>query len=69
MDNPAGLLSAAIHSGAGAAGAAVADTSGHEAIVADFIRAVAGKRPPAVSGEEARLTTELILRIYEAARI
>jgi UDP-N-acetyl-2-amino-2-deoxyglucuronate dehydrogenase len=69
VDNPSGLQSAAIHSGSGAAGAMVADTTGHEAIVRDFIHAVRDKRPPAVTGEEARLATELILRIYEAARI
>jgi len=68
VDNPARPPSGAIHSGAGAAGATVSDTSGHEAIVRDFIRAVRDKRPPAVTGEDARLTTELILRIYEAAR-
>ena len=38
-----------------------------EAIVRDFIRAVRERRPPAVTGEDARLTTELILRIYGAA--
>jgi UDP-N-acetyl-2-amino-2-deoxyglucuronate dehydrogenase len=66
--NPSRQPSGTIHSGAGAAGAMVADTSGHEAIVRDFIQAVRGKRPPAVTGEDARRTTELILRIYQAAR-
>jgi UDP-N-acetyl-2-amino-2-deoxyglucuronate dehydrogenase len=66
--NPSHPPAGAVHSGAGAAGAAVSDTSGHEAIIADFARAVRERRPPAVSGEEARLTTELILEIYRAAR-
>ena len=68
VENPARPPAAAIHSGAGASGASVSDTSGHEAIVADFISAVREKRPPAVSGEEARLTTELIAMIYASAR-
>jgi UDP-N-acetyl-2-amino-2-deoxyglucuronate dehydrogenase len=68
VPNPSRAPSGAVHSGAGAAGAAVSDTAGHEAIIADFVRAVRDKRPPAVSGEEARLATELILEIYRAAR-
>ena len=56
-----------IHSGAGAGGAAVTDTSGHEAIVADFCEAVREGRDPAVSGEEARRTGLLIDTIYKAA--
>lgn len=66
VESPSRLPAAGIHSGAGVSGAIVADTSGHEAIVADFIRAVREKRPPAVSGKDARLTTELILEIYRA---
>jgi predicted dehydrogenase len=68
VDNPSRPPSGVIHSGAGSTGAIVADTSGHEAIVSDFIQAVRDHRPPAVTGEDARLTTELVLRIYEAAR-
>jgi predicted dehydrogenase len=68
VENPSRPLSGTIHSGAGAAGATVSDTSGHEAIVSDFICAVREKRPPAITGEDARLTTELILQIYRAAR-
>jgi UDP-N-acetyl-2-amino-2-deoxyglucuronate dehydrogenase len=68
VENPSRAPAAAIHSGAGAAGVVVADTAGHEAIIADFVHAVRDRRPPAVSGEDARATTELILRIYEAAR-
>jgi predicted dehydrogenase len=68
MDNPSRAPAGVVHSGAGSAGAMVSDTAGHEAIIADFIRAVRERRPPAVTGEDARLTTELILQIYAAAR-
>jgi predicted dehydrogenase len=69
VENPSRPTQAGIHSGAGAAGAVVTDTSGHEAILADFIHAVREGRPPAISGEDARRTTELILRIYKSAKI
>jgi UDP-N-acetyl-2-amino-2-deoxyglucuronate dehydrogenase len=65
--NPSRALPTAGHSGAGAGGAAVSDTTGHEAIIADFIPAVRDHRPPAVSGEQARAATELVERIYKAA--
>jgi UDP-N-acetyl-2-amino-2-deoxyglucuronate dehydrogenase len=57
-----------IHSGAGAAGVAVTDTGGHEAIIRDFCRAVWEGRDPAVSGEEARKTGLVIDSIYRSAR-
>lgn len=57
-----------IHSGAGAGGAAVTDTSGHEAIIDDFCEAVRSGHEPAVSGVEARRTGLLIDTIYRAAR-
>lgn len=66
LANPTRPPAAAIHSGAGSA--AVADTSGHEAILADFIAAIREDREPAVTGESARQTTELILQIYRAGR-
>ncbi len=66
LDNPARPPAAAIHSGAGSA--TVADTSGHEAILADFIAAIQEDREPAVTGESARQTTELVLSIYRAGR-
>jgi UDP-N-acetyl-2-amino-2-deoxyglucuronate dehydrogenase len=69
IPNPSRPSSEPIHSGAGAGGAAVADTSGHEAILTDFIRAVREHRPPVAGGEEARLATELIVEIYRAAGI
>ena len=57
-----------IHSGAGAGGVAVTDTSGHEAIIADFCRSVREGAEPVVSGEEGRRTGEVIDSIYRAAR-
>jgi predicted dehydrogenase len=68
VPNPSRPPEAPIHSGAGAGGAAVTETSGHEAIISDFIHAVRERRPPAVTGEAARMTTELVLSIYGAAR-
>ena len=62
MENPSKEPEGALHSGA--ASAAVTDTALHEAIVDDFIAAVTDDREPFVSGESARLTTELILQIY-----
>lgn len=63
LDNPSTKPEGAIHSGASVA---VTDTAGHEAIIKDFIEAVRDDREPAVTGESARLATELILRIYKA---
>lgn len=63
MDNPAAEPAGAIHSGASVA---VTDTFGHEALLSDFAEAVRDDRDPAVTGESARLATDLILRIYEA---
>jgi predicted dehydrogenase len=60
-------ISDVIHSGAGAGGAAVVDTSGHEAIIADFSESIRTGREPAVPGEEARKTGLLIDTIYRAA--
>ena len=62
MENPSKEPEGALHSGA--ASAAVTDTALHEAIVDDFITAVNEDRDPFVTGESARLTTELILKVY-----
>ena len=51
-----------------ATSAKVTDTSGHEAIIKDFISAVEQDHKPTVSGERARVTTDLILSIYRSAR-
>ncbi len=67
VEQPEVAVSETIHSGAGAGGAAVTDTSGHEAIIEEFCSAVREGRDPAVSGEEARRTGLLIDTIYRAA--
>ena len=48
----------------GASSHTVADTSLHEAIIRDFILAVREDREPLVTGESARLATEIILEVY-----
>lgn len=48
----------------GASSASVSDSSRHEDIIRDFEAAVREGRPPLVDAASARLTTELILRIY-----
>jgi len=65
---PAVAPSKAIHSGAGAAGVAVTETGGHEAIIRDFCHAVWEGRDPVVSGEQGRATGLVIDSIYRAAR-
>jgi UDP-N-acetyl-2-amino-2-deoxyglucuronate dehydrogenase len=50
----------------GAATPLVKDTSNHEQIIEDFIRAVREDREPFVSGESARIATEIILDIYHS---
>ncbi|QSH40015.1 Gfo/Idh/MocA family oxidoreductase [Lentisphaerota bacterium ZTH] len=62
MPNPSREASRKMHSGAGSA--AVEETSGHERIIEDFVDAVRSNRQPIVSGEEARLATEIVLDIY-----
>jgi UDP-N-acetyl-2-amino-2-deoxyglucuronate dehydrogenase len=67
VEQPEAAVTETIHSGAGAGGAAVTDTSGHEAIIEDFCSAVHEGRDPMVNGEEARRTGLLIDTIYRAA--
>ncbi len=62
MDNPSKEPQGPIHSGA--ASAAVADTTGHEKLLKDFISAVHNDCEPLIPGESAKLATELALRIY-----
>jgi UDP-N-acetyl-2-amino-2-deoxyglucuronate dehydrogenase len=68
IEKPQIKLAEAIHSGAGAGGVAVTDTSGHEAIIRDFCSAIRQGRDPAVNGEEARKTGLVIDSIYKAAK-
>jgi len=63
--NPSQAGDMKIHDGA--ASAAVTDTAGHEMIIRDFVDAVRDGRDPAVTGESARLATELILDVYAGA--
>ena len=65
IDNPSRQPDFKVHSGA--ASASVSDTAGHEAIIRDFVDAVREDRAPAVTGESARMATELVLQIYENA--
>lgn len=53
-----------VHSGSDSA--AVTDTAGHEAILADFVAACREGRPPIVPASSGRLATELALQIYQA---
>lgn len=53
-----------VHSGADSA--AVEDTSGHEAILADFVEAVRRDRDPMIPAASGRLATELALKIYRS---
>ena len=62
MDNPGKKSGLQIHSGASTA--SVEDTRRHEEIIKDFIMSIVEDREPLVSGESARLATELILQIY-----
>lgn len=62
IPNPSVSAKLDIHSGAGSA--TISQTGGHEAIITDFIDAVKLNLKPAVSGEDARLATEIILNIY-----
>jgi predicted dehydrogenase len=40
----------------------------HAMQIEDFVRTVADRRPPVVTGDEARKSLEIILAIYESAR-
>ena len=62
IDNPSQEPHGSIHSGA--ASATVADTAGHEALLKDFIHSIRNNSAPLVSGESAKLATELALKIY-----
>lgn len=62
LKNPSVSAGVQLHSGAGSA--AVNNTSGHEAVIQDFIEAIREDREPAISGEAARTATEIIIDIY-----
>jgi UDP-N-acetyl-2-amino-2-deoxyglucuronate dehydrogenase len=62
VSNPGKNVGLEIHSGASTA--SVEDTQRHEAIIHDFITSIIDDREPIVSGESARIATEIILQIY-----
>jgi predicted dehydrogenase len=65
VDNPCGDIEGPHHDAARSA--SVKDTSGHEAVITDFVSAVHEHRDPLVPGHDARRTTDLILAIYRSA--
>lgn len=64
MDNPS-KAHENVNSHSGAASAMVNDTINHEIIIKDFIEAVQTNRSPMITGESAKLSTEVILAIYK----
>ena len=62
MENPGKNRGIQVHNGASTA--SVTDTQRHEAIIKDFIEAINEDREPLVSGESAKIATEIILQIY-----
>ena len=66
VDNPSREPAKELHSGA--ATNAVTSTIGHEILLKDFALKAQNGGKVLVSGEDARDATELILRIYEAAK-
>ena len=66
FDNPAAPVREGIHDGSTVS---VTDTAGHEALVRDFIKAVATDETPLVSGPSSAMCVELILDIYSAAGV
>jgi UDP-N-acetyl-2-amino-2-deoxyglucuronate dehydrogenase len=65
VDNPTTTVTA---TDATLSSATVSDTSGHQAIINDFISAIDEERDPAVNGESAAIATEIILSIYQNNR-
>ena len=64
VPNPVQNSDFEVHSGSDSA--AVTDTAGHEAIIADFAKAAREGRAPAVPASSARLATDLVLQIYQS---
>jgi UDP-N-acetyl-2-amino-2-deoxyglucuronate dehydrogenase len=55
--------------GGGAADPAAIGHHAHAALFQDFLEAIEQGRPPAIDGKEGRRSVELILAIYESARL
>ncbi|KKL74667.1 hypothetical protein LCGC14_2062580, partial [marine sediment metagenome] len=64
LDNPGVQPEGELHS---ARTVAVTDTSGHEAIIRDFVDAVRTDREVLIPGPSARIATDVILAIYRAS--
>jgi len=64
MENPGVAAERQLHS---PASPSIAETSGHEAVLRDFVEAVRTGRQPLVPPDQARKVTEVILAIYRAA--
>jgi len=63
LDNPSKQIGENMHSGS--ATAIVDDTTNHELVIKDFIDSVKNNRDPLVTGESAKVATEIILDIYK----
>lgn len=63
IENPSKSANLSTHNGA--ASASVSNTYGHEKVITDFIQSINENRIPAISGDEARKSVELIQKIYE----
>ncbi|KJD31359.1 hypothetical protein PK35_14705 [Tamlana nanhaiensis] len=50
----------------GAATAAVSDTTNHETILNDFVKAIQNDTEPLITGESAKNATEIVLEIYNS---
>ena len=64
LENPGKNTGLNIHSGASTA--SVADTQRHEEIIKDFIESIIEDREPLISGDSAKVATEIILQIYNS---
>lgn len=64
LENPSSQ-SSGTNTHTGAATASVEDTSNHEFVLNDFIKAIRTGNEPLVTGESARNATEIILEIYK----
>ena len=64
IENPSHVTTNA-NTHTGAATALVEDTSNHEVIIKDFMDAINHDRDPLITGESARVATEVILEIYQ----
>lgn len=63
IENPSNVTDVNLHSGS--SNHFVNDTKNHEAIIVDFINAVKENRDPLITGEDAKISTVIILDIYQ----